>query len=78
MTTEAQDAKHRRPMAQLAASKVGPVEARMPTRERIRIKLRCDRCGRARAVYGKFGYCRICFRNLVSDGLIRCVTKTSW
>ena len=62
----------------MAASQVGSVEARMPTREQIRIKLRCNRCGRARAVYGKFGFCRNCFRNLVNDRLIPGVTKASW
>ena len=36
----------------------------------IRIRLRCQICGRPRAVYRKFGICRICFRNLASDGLI--------
>jgi small subunit ribosomal protein S14 len=35
-------------------------------------------CGRARAVYRKFGICRICFRNLASDGLIPGVKKASW
>ena len=39
---------------------------------------RCRRCGRARAVYRKFGVCRICFRNLASRGLIPGVKKASW
>ena len=39
---------------------------------------RCRRCGRARAVYRKFGVCRICFRNLASRGLIPGVRKASW
>ncbi len=39
---------------------------------------RCRRCGRARAVYRKFGICRICFRNLASRGLIPGVKKASW
>ena len=50
----------------------------MPARKRIRIRLRCRLCGRPRAVYRKFGICRICFRSLASDGLIPGVTKASW
>ena len=78
MTTDAQNAKYRKQMARLAASQAGPVEARMPPRERIRIKRRCNLCGRARAVYRKFGVCRICFRSMASDGLIPGVKKASW
>lgn len=47
-------------------------------RDIIRIRLRCRICGRPRAVYRKFGICRICFRGLASDGLIPGVTKASW
>jgi ribosomal protein S14 len=50
----------------------------MPARKRIRIRNRCRLCGRPRAVYRKFGICRICFRNMASDGLIPGVTKASW
>jgi small subunit ribosomal protein S14 len=39
---------------------------------------RCKLCGRPRAVYRKFGVCRICFRNLASRGLIPGVKKASW
>ena len=34
--------------------------------------------GRARAVYRKFGICRICFRDMASSGLIPGVKKASW
>jgi small subunit ribosomal protein S14 len=47
-------------------------------RDKIRIRLRCRLCGRPRAVYRKFGICRICFRNMASDGLIPGVKKASW
>jgi ribosomal protein S14 len=50
----------------------------MEPRELIRVRLRCRLCGRPRAVYRKFGICRICFRNMASDGLIPGVTKASW
>jgi len=78
MTTEAQNVKFRRQMAKLAASRRTPDKAQMPPRERIRIKRRCRLCGRARAVYRKFGICRICFRDLASSGLIPGVQKASW
>ncbi|MDO5553382.1 MAG: type Z 30S ribosomal protein S14 [Planctomycetia bacterium] len=39
---------------------------------------RCKICGRPRAVYRKFGICRICFRQLADQGLIPGVKKSSW
>jgi small subunit ribosomal protein S14 len=39
---------------------------------------RCAKCGRPKAVYRKFGICRICFRNLADKGLIPGVRKSSW
>ena len=39
---------------------------------------RCERCGRPHAVYRKFHLCRICFRELASEGQITGVTKSSW
>ena len=39
---------------------------------------RCKLCGRPRAVYRKFGICRICFRKLADQGLIPGVKKASW
>ena len=39
---------------------------------------RCRRCGRARAVYRKFGICRICFRERALVGELPGVTKSSW
>jgi len=50
----------------------------MRPRDIIRIRLRCRLCGRPRANYRKFGLCRICFRNMASDGLIPGVKKASW
>jgi small subunit ribosomal protein S14 len=78
MTTEAQNVKFRRQMAKLEASRKTPDKVKMPPREVIRIKRRCKLCGRSRAVYRKFGICRICFRNMASDGLIPGVKKASW
>ena len=39
---------------------------------------RCRRCGRSRAVYRKFGLCRICLRELAHQGFIPGMTKSSW
>jgi small subunit ribosomal protein S14 len=39
---------------------------------------RCKMCGRPRAVYRKFGICRICFRKLADQGKIPGVRKASW
>lgn len=39
---------------------------------------RCGLCGRPRAYIRKFGLCRICFRELASQGKLPGVTKSSW
>ena len=39
---------------------------------------RCHRCGRSRAVYRKFGLCRICLREEAHAGFIPGMTKSSW
>ncbi len=78
MATEAQFVKYKKLIAQLEASRKPDSKVKMAPRERIRIRLRCKLCGRPRAVYRKFGICRICFRNMASDGLIPGVVKASW
>lgn len=45
---------------------------------KTRIVRRCFRCGRKRGYMRKFGLCRICFRELASQGLIPGVRKSSW
>jgi small subunit ribosomal protein S14 len=39
---------------------------------------RCHLCGRPRGFLVRFRLCRICFRNLASEGFIPGVTKASW
>jgi small subunit ribosomal protein S14 len=39
---------------------------------------RCQRCGRPRAVFRKFGLCRICLRGMAHRGELPGVTKSSW
>ena len=78
MATTSKNVEFRRQLAQLEANKRDPAKTKMRPRDKIRIRYRCKLCGRARAVYRKFGICRICFRNLASDGLIPGVKKASW
>jgi small subunit ribosomal protein S14 len=54
------------------------IKARRPPKFSTRLNRRCRLCGRPRAVYRKFGVCRICFRNLARQGLIPGVKKASW
>ncbi len=39
---------------------------------------RCNVCGRSRAVFRRFGLCRICIREMAHKGLIPGMTKSSW
>lgn len=39
---------------------------------------RCSRCGRSHSYMRQFGLCRICFRELASNGQVPGVTKSSW
>lgn len=39
---------------------------------------RCKLCGRVRGYIRKFEICRICFRQLASNGKIMGVKKSSW
>jgi small subunit ribosomal protein S14 len=60
------------------ASKSKFAKAKRPPKFSTRAKNRCKLCGRSRAVYRKFGICRICFRKLADEGLIPGVKKASW
>ncbi len=44
----------------------------------IRYKRRCRSCGRPRAVYRKFGLCRICLREATMRGDVPGLSKSSW
>lgn len=78
MTTGAQKVKYSRQLKKLEACRRAPDKNKLLPGERIRIKRRCQMCGRARAVYRKFGNCRICFRTMAANGLIPGVQKASW
>ena len=45
---------------------------------KVRGYTRCRRCGRPRAVFRKFGLCRVCLRELAHAGEIPGLTKSSW
>jgi len=60
------------------ASKSKIAKALRKPKYSTRLERRCRLCGRPRAVYRKFGICRICFRNLAYEGLIPGVKKASW
>jgi small subunit ribosomal protein S14 len=45
---------------------------------KVRAYTRCQRCGRPKAVFRRFGLCRICLRELVHNGEIPGVSKASW
>ncbi|WP_273842344.1 type Z 30S ribosomal protein S14 [Rubrobacter calidifluminis] len=54
------------------------VKQRKPQKYSTREYNRCQRCGRARAYYRKFGLCRICLRQLAHEGKVPGVKKASW
>jgi small subunit ribosomal protein S14 len=60
------------------ASKAKINKAKSPPKFSTQRNSRCRLCGRPRAVYRKFGICRICFRKLADGGLIPGVRKASW
>ena len=67
-----------------------PVQGELMAKTSLRVKAarkpkfavrgytRCQRCGRPKAVYRKFGLCRICLREMAHRGELPGVTKSSW
>lgn len=49
-----------------------------PKKFKVREYNRCPLCGRSRGYLRRFDMCRICFRDMASEGLIPGVTKASW
>ncbi len=45
---------------------------------KIRLRNRCQRCGRPRGFLRRFRLCRLCFRQLALQGEIPGVRKSSW
>ena len=55
----------------------------MPYREqrrkyKVRVRNRCQVCGRPRGYMRRFGLCRICFREMALKGQLPGVVKSSW
>lgn len=44
----------------------------------VRVRNRCQRCGRPRGFYRRFGLCRICLREMALKGEIPGLVKSSW
>ena len=49
-----------------------------PQKFPVRAYSRCNRCGRPRSVFKKFGLCRICLREMAHRGELPGVAKSSW
>ncbi len=62
----------------LVAKKSMIAKASRTPKHPTQVHRRCNRCGRPRAVYRKFGLCRICLRELAHQGVIPGMTKASW
>lgn len=45
---------------------------------RVRVRNRCNLCGRPRGYYRRFGLCRICLREQALQGNIPGLVKSSW
>ena len=53
-------------------------KCKRPPKFSTRSYTRCNFCGRSRAVYRKFGICRICLREKAHLGQIPGMRKASW
>jgi small subunit ribosomal protein S14 len=60
------------------AKKALRLKALKKPKYKVRAYTRCARCGRPRAVYKRFGLCRLCFREMAHAGEIPGITKSSW
>ena len=60
------------------STKAQMIKSQNPPKFAVQHRNRCKLCGRPRAVYRKFGICRIHFRELALKGLIPGVKKASW
>lgn len=60
------------------AQTIKSFRSRTKAKYSTRIVRRCWRCGRKRGYMRKFDICRICFRELASNGEIPGIVKASW
>jgi small subunit ribosomal protein S14 len=54
------------------------VKQKRTHRFKVRNYTRCNRCGRPRAVFKKFGLCRICLREIPPHRSIPSTKKKKW
>lgn len=66
--------KQRKYMEEFLEAKAAGRKSKFPTR----VYNRCKLCGRRHGFMRFFGVCRICFRELATNGEIPGVTKSSW
>ena len=45
---------------------------------KVRVRNRCNVCGRPRGYMRRFGLCRICFREQALEGNVPGVVKSRW
>ncbi|HRZ86376.1 MAG TPA: type Z 30S ribosomal protein S14 [bacterium] len=60
------------------AKKCLRIKCTLPPKFKVRKYNRCTRCGRPGAFIRRFQMCRICVRQLASNGMIPGVIKASW
>jgi len=60
------------------AKKALVIKASRKPKYAVRAYTRCQRCGRPKAVYRKFGLCRVCIRTMAHRGELPGVSKASW
>lgn len=61
----------------MATTAIKVKQSRTP-KYKVRAYTRCQKCGRPKSVYRKFGLCRICLRTMAHSGELPGVTKSSW
>jgi len=54
------------------------IEREKRRKYKVRVRNRCQRCGRPRGYIRRFQLCRICFREFALEGEIPGVSKASW
>jgi small subunit ribosomal protein S14 len=60
------------------ATKAQIAHQKKPKKYKVQEYNRCERCGRSRGYFRKFKLCRICLRELVHNGNLPGVKKSSW
>ncbi|MCU0495820.1 MAG: type Z 30S ribosomal protein S14 [Anaerolineae bacterium] len=59
-------------------AKKSMIEREKKRKYKVQVRNRCNRCGRPRGYYRRFGLCRICLREMALKGEIPGLVKSSW